>query len=75
MEKVLSNGMSDGLIMLYIKGGKVHPVALSRDQVDMLECMLTMALQPQLVVIKDPVLVDGVALTVKNMGREVAADD
>ena len=33
----LSNGESDGLVMFYMKDGKVKPIALNEDQYNMLD--------------------------------------
>lgn len=37
----LSNGQSDGVVIFYMKNGKLHPVALTKDQAQMLDIAIS----------------------------------
>ena len=39
----LSNGTSDGIVLFYMKDGKLKPIALTKDQADMLDVSLKIA--------------------------------
>lgn len=41
----LSNGETDGFVLFYLKGGKLHPVLLSQDQADMLDLSIVVPFQ------------------------------
>ena len=38
----LSDGKSDGIVLFYVKEGKIKPVVFSQDQADMLDIVLNM---------------------------------
>lgn len=39
----MSNGKSDGLVLFYIKGGKLHPVELTLKQIKRFDIVIRMA--------------------------------
>lgn len=39
----LSDGVKDGFVLFYLKGGKLHTVLLNKDQADMLDISLKVA--------------------------------
>ena len=42
--KNLSDGKSDGIIMVYQKEGKIYAVAFNRDELEVLDRLLTVAI-------------------------------
>lgn len=53
MANVMSDGQSDGIALMYVKNGTVYPVALNKEQVEMLNITLSMALGGRLTVVED----------------------
>ena len=51
--KNLSDGKSDGIVIMYCKNGTVYPVGLNQDQADMLDLTLGICLQSKLQVFGD----------------------
>lgn len=49
---ILSDGKSDGIALSYVKDGNIYPVALEKEQVEMLDITIAMALQGKLSVVK-----------------------
>lgn len=40
MNKIMSDGTSNGIVIFYMKGGKLYPVALDKRQIDNLNLTL-----------------------------------
>lgn len=53
MSKILSDGISDGLALTYVKDGVMYPVGLTQEQVENLEIILTAALNKKINVFTD----------------------
>lgn len=49
----MSNGKSDGLVLMYCKDGVIYPVALTQEQIEMLDMGIGMFIQGKLNVISD----------------------
>ena len=49
----MSDGKSDGIIIMYCKDGTVYPVGLTKDQFDMLDLSIGAFMQGSLKVFKD----------------------
>ena len=49
----LSDGQSDGIVIMYCKNGTIYPVGLNQDQVEILDLSLGIALQGNLQVFGD----------------------
>ena len=51
--KNLSDGKSDGIVIMYCKSGTIYPVGLNKDQVEMLDLSLGICFQGVLQVFGD----------------------
>lgn len=49
----MSDGKTDGLILMYNQKGIIYPVALNKDQMEMLDITIGMALGGKISLIKD----------------------
>ena len=51
--KNLSDGQSDGIVIMYCKNGTIYPVGLNKDQAEMLDLSLGICFQGNLQVFGD----------------------
>jgi len=52
--KNLSDGKTDGIVLFYLKDKKLYPIALTKEQVDMLDITISMGMGRKLNVIDKP---------------------
>ncbi len=52
--KNMSDGKSDGIIIMYAKDGTIYPVALSTEQIEMMDITIGLALQNNLTIVNKP---------------------
>ena len=51
--KNMSGGTSDGIVIMYCKDGIIYPVGLKKEQLEMLDISIGLALQDGVTVFKD----------------------
>ena len=51
--RIMSDGKSDGVALMYVKNGIVYPVALTQEQAESLDILVGVALGGTLTVIED----------------------
>ena len=52
----LSNGIDDGVVLFYLKDGKLHPILLNADQAEMLDLVITTPFVDSKMLISEEVL-------------------
>jgi len=52
--KNLSDGKSDGIVIMYCKDGVIYPVGLNQDQADMIDLSIGICFQGELHIINKP---------------------
>ncbi len=50
----MSDGKSDGIIIMYAKNGTIYPVALKEEQLQMIDITIGVALQEGLKIVNKP---------------------
>lgn len=51
--KNMSDGINDGIVIMYCKNGTIYPVGLKQDQVEMLDISIGVALNDGIKIFKD----------------------